>query len=625
MYLSIACTRRSVVSVLLLASLLVTCSSQWAVEAEDEACMLQVPAARRGRVAQGDLPSNEDILKVLSGHSPNNDEEEHLEDPGKDAVHDDPNGKPSNAPPEDDDHDHDAPGAHDAPAVDSAGDGSRVGHDPDAHDTHAVRAAHDAHHSHAVHSIDRAGHEAHAAHSQGHGGHVSYASPMVGLTLLGTIAVVMCAFYLVNYPDVRIQQTTWLLLSSTLSILGAVLIFDTIRKLSAHILHGQTASHHGPPSHSELLWNSIRLLAIACVLFLLLDLTHSTTWLFDAIRTMGAPVVGFAAIDVFGNGQQLFASSPWLALLEAFLSGVAILIILGVLDYLLNIVLKGELTHKFQHQTHVTENKAAGLMLGLLLAQVIKFVITGQLQPVHGNTKKHPPAEVWTLFGCSVVLLVSVALTDVTRREVAARCRSNWKVRSVEIVETLFAMGAAWCLLSWGDWLFCLGVGLGVEENAERMLSFLFFLLTGFIVVFLLDVLEDRGVLGRVTIESLVGAVGLLFGVSWKQCMSTAVAGIEALVSPDKKVFVSCAINVALLILVVPASAMYILPKMEQVEEEREHHLKQEIHRLRSTIMQEESSASESDSSFRRGASGSRDSQCLPAAASGQPLAAALT
>merc|ERR1719515_176105 len=68
------------------------------------------------------------------------------------------------------------------------------------------------------------------------------ASPVacaVAATLFGTVFVVMCLYYLFNWPDPDIRRYSFEIVSSTISIFAAVLLFQSFQGTLDYFMDGR--------------------------------------------------------------------------------------------------------------------------------------------------------------------------------------------------------------------------------------------------------------------------------------------------------------------------------------------------------------------------------------------------
>jgi hypothetical protein len=417
-------------------------------------------------------------------------------------------------------------------------------------------------------------HRAHFVGGEHEHSHNSGTAIALSLTLLGMVAVIMSLFYLVNWPDEDIQRATWNILSSTLSIFGAVLIFSALKGITMILFKEEL--HHGhaaPTKATDLVWPLVRLLLILACFHGTLLLSRSTQMLLQAVGAMGAHVVGFALIDFFATAQQLpsFAASPFMSLLEAVLSA---LVIGG--SVMAATVARDRLgppwrSSRWARQCCESEDDSAGLSLGLLICQVVKFSITGHLPPVHGAPKGKTGTEVWSLFGVSMLLVGLVIMASTLVKKLQSEGVRGVRRRCASIALIVASMTLGWCLLYWGQWLFWNwtsgeGVG-GGDAMSAKMLMVLGFGLGGFVTIFALDFIADKGLVDRSCVQGLIDTVGLLLGLSWEACITTAVHGLgEAL--PGKEMIIDASVDLFLCLAVIPAWALFILPQALRYAEE---------------------------------------------------------
>eukprot|EP00933_Yihiella_yeosuensis_P040259 TRINITY_DN34525_c0_g1_i1.p1 TRINITY_DN34525_c0_g1~~TRINITY_DN34525_c0_g1_i1.p1 ORF type:complete len:501 (+),score=57.07 TRINITY_DN34525_c0_g1_i1:62-1564(+) len=432
-------------------------------------------------------------------------------------------------------------------------------------------SAHVAPAHHDPHASGKHAHNDHAGHDH-HGG--SPCGSALSVVLLGMVTVMMVTFHLVNYPDKDIQSATWRIISQTLSVFCAVISYTAIKGTTKMIFMEPAENHHGPPDFITLVFHVIRFCAIGAGFYPALNaLRGGCEWRFHAFGHLGGHLMAFAAIDIFGNLQQLriFSSSPTMALMAVVVAAIAFIIAVPIVN---SICLKYIHDEHYNHQVQESEDDAVALLLGLLLAQVVQFAVAGKLLGLHGDPYGKSSSQVFFLCLAACLFLALVVPLTHLRPRVAANAKLNHtlpgSVRLVSLLEEVCSMAAAWCLMHCSGWFFW-HLYHDVEPVLANMAVFLFAGVVGFISIFGLDYLGDHHLVDRFVIEELISAVGFMIGLSWEQCLNSAVHGLHA---EDSSPYLSIMVYVALVAMVAPAWAWYILPKSHEALHQagRHHH-----------------------------------------------------
>lgn len=443
----------------------------------------------------------------------------------------------------------------------------------------------------------------------------------VSIMLLGFIGLVMVLFYLVNWPDEDIREATWRLLSTTISIFLAVLIFSAFQDAMAFFAHRFFPAHepYSEQVDSEdnarvescddaLLGSFARYLILCVILQMVLFFVDRSSGLIKAFAQLGSHIVAFAGVDAFALLQESrhISHDSFYDNLQAL--AVSTMIVWGVFDLaelvrwrLVRHNLTGDspLDHARQlwyHECRLGEHEAAGVILGLLLSQNIRGAITGQYPSLHtGAPTQKSNKQVWTLFGIALLLGALVVpiewglqrltegLHDISDQILSGRI--NWKLWSTRLIricrETL-SMTMAWCFLYWGQWEFWYmtqDLMLGWGSTMSAMLGIALLLsavcFSGiFVIDFIADRLENRKS-HQAGFVALGNGFGLIMGLGWETCFREAVAGVSRI--PNRfdlsEVLSNMALIAILCIVVLPAWVLFIHPNaLVNRREEMLHH-----------------------------------------------------
>lgn len=443
-------------------------------------------------------------------------------------------------------------------------------------EAHGTNASNDG-----AHDVPAGGHEG-ASHGEGHE-HPEQSATAVAMAfvLLGLVAFVMSLFYMVNFPDEDVQRITWSVLSCTICIFSAVLLFTVVEKISKALLNEQTEIHIEkgplfgtpiPPTLPVLLSHSVRFAIILIMFECILLATRERELLNKCVGMLGGHVVAFAAIESFGTFQQLqpFSDTPSMSFCAVAVSAFGIFGLCCAFTELRDSkkdVWVGPGWERWFENATEAENDIAGLSIGLLLSQAIKFRITGTLAPIHGAPHGKSQHEVFALFASSAALCVLIALSRQWLKNIKRRNAESRMKRFVQVLQGVVSMTSGWCFLFWGQWLFWSNVKQTVEgeKMTARMIMSLSFSFLGFFLIIVLDFLADKGHAEKETLATLTLTVALVIGLSWEACFSTAVEAVGQ-VWGDYGPYVDSGLSLLLCLIVVPAWAMFILTKGKELD-----------------------------------------------------------
>ena len=248
----------------------------------------------------------------------------------------------------------------------------------------------------------------------------------ISLMLLGCMGFMMSNFYLVNWPDADIQRISWEVISSTVSIFSAVLLFQACNKvLEYYVLegmwiwyqlvvdivhmsfwfvalqlvlaylsgamgaHAEVSSMRNSVSLSDSLSPTRRLLRV-----------QSAEMHFEAVKinticwaTLLGHVTGFAAINAWGTLQQAVPRDLlWCTLIPA----VALFAIFCIYQATERLRRKwteldgeeDEFEKLWGEEVAETEDDVMSLCVSFLLVQTLRFLISGHLPDAEGNDPK---------------------------------------------------------------------------------------------------------------------------------------------------------------------------------------------------------------------------------------------
>jgi len=483
------------------------------------------------------------------------------------------------------------------------------------------------------HEAEGAGHQSEGGAERHEGGAEEEPPKMVDLAvavmLFGSIVFNMSLFYLVHNPDKDIQRYSWQVISKTLSIFTAVLMYQGISGVIDSWFVHLTASYVPLTigMFSMLLWfcvlhYTIRKLAREKVS--LSDKHDKAAEEESAVALscwsmLFAHMTGFASISVGGKLVGHFSEAFAVGGMVAVCVNAICLCALFVLsDYIRNIKVheKGSTEEKvlmvWEEAAEEAENDVAGLCISFTLTQAVVALITGEELTVHerrlhgqehqshggyhsGVELDHHPDGIAPLGTILLVLLLSLVFAGLTVFTVYASSHvgahrfesepgqaslAHNAIRWWFILQSVCAMTFAWLLQYAGKWEIARSIAMSgfkveAESITERVIVALAISLLSFLVIFFLDFVSDLEETQEVAdrcIRSIIVALGILIGFSWEYSFD---GGVEVLVrlaigwGYEYSIWLKLLLAILVAIVVVPAWRLYIQKKALSYEE---HH-----------------------------------------------------
>jgi len=465
-------------------------------------------------------------------------------------------------------------GSHDPAAIPKEGSGQHTeagseaeessigGHELDHDDSHG-------------HDHEHGGHSTHGEH--GHGGHHTHPTAVgttAGMMLLGNVAFVMALFYLVNWHDSDIVEYTWRIISMTVSIFCAVLIYGVIREMVQLLGGGLIAD--------LLVFLALWILAQGFLLIFKEQIGP-----LKAFGTICAHITGFAAMQAFFNIQTLGTFSAGKALsVPDWAQGIPVVfvfLIVSVALFLASDKLRELISQSdgqedegdraWDEQCEETENDVVGLGLSFLVSVVIRYAISGEQPTAHGTPVGRPPLQalVLLLSGTAFVFFTAVATLGVVRLQ--------WKKatlslhRMSQLLQLCCGLTMSWCFYFGTQWYFLFVFGHPKLRGAlGKLLEALVVSFFSMVSIFVLDCIGDGSPIFKGALTGVIVAIGLLVGISWEHAFTHAIDELsEALSDSDvDKMKIKMIAAIILVVSVLPAWRLYILPKADQ--ELRKHY-----------------------------------------------------
>lgn len=336
--------------------------------------------------------------------------------------------------------------------------------------------------------------------------------------LLGAVGFMMALFYLVNNSDPEIRMYSWQVISSTINIFCAVLIFSASNRLVEHYAFEDIPSEvrhlRAFPVCVDFAHMLFWMMMMLCVLWIAAvckrkgaaenedgeESAHRHELDVKCWAMLFAHVAGFAAINCFGDLQQVFfAGSANQSELAVPISASCLLLLCWLAEKAGQYLYKADLKELddgifelWEEQTHEAENDIAALCLSFLICQSLRYHTSGQLPDPEGN---EPPAtRARVLLLCSVlfafVAVLSVQLTELKVNTIRRRPRSK---RVMDIFQLICCMCCAWCSYYGGKRLYCTSFdGDQVVDVMTRIVLSVIFSVLAFGMVLMMNKVIDR-------------------------------------------------------------------------------------------------------------------------------------
>jgi len=385
--------------------------------------------------------------------------------------------------------------------------------------------------------------------------------------LMGGVALVMSLFYLVNYPKDEIRQSTWQVLNMTVSIFCAVLIYGLIREVCGKLMAlGEGAPFPTSMTVALFIFTYFLFQATLCLCAL------AVGWGTKAAGGLFAHIAGFAASFLTAETQFMepIKHSVALTFLVALGSGLGLSALNWCACQVRQKVIqwdgkKDEAEEEWEDVVEDAEQDVLALTMGFALMQAFRFLVVGESQPFEPDEAPEDIRQWETnaLLCCGVLFALLVGLASVFNATHREKFTKGSLLRHfVDAQPSVMSMGMAWSLLFWGEWqVYCLGFK-GVRIAGCLCVALLMSLL-GVASVFGLDriasVWKDAEA-SKLAIPQLVLAVGLLVGFAWERCFDMGLDTISELHGPYAHI-ITHALQVGLLVIVVPAWSKYVQPK----------------------------------------------------------------
>jgi len=430
------------------------------------------------------------------------------------------------------------------------------------------------------------------------------ASPMgvaMAATLIGSIVFMMLLYYFTNYDDPDIKKQSWEIISMTISIFCAVLMFQSFNDLvEANFIDKY---HLGPFGIflADMLHMLVWFIFMQAILAwfsgaLTVDydkLKGKEEELCEELETrevdmkcyavLSAHLTGFASINAWGGLQQLpfFSSHPVLALLAVVIAFFGIIGLQQLTARMRELVAMGDgekdpFETMWDEETEEAENDVMSLTISFMTVNAWRFAIIGCMPNNEGKEQApactpedfygHSRLQMMVLWGSALCFTAGVFLMnyyfpeswETTRLPVSPTVAKRLAVACVTSVSMCFS----WCTF-YGVQMVLAG-SVSMFHGESELLSVVLALVCSLGVFGLtipLDWLADQDWTDEkcdAGIRATIDAFALLVGFSWEQCFDNSVDALASSTShPHWSKFLLSVFCAGLL---VPAWKWYMLP-----------------------------------------------------------------
>jgi hypothetical protein len=472
----------------------------------------------------------------------------------------------------------------------------------------------------------------HAAEHGEHGGHgggdhddhgEGRTGEVIGKMLLGAVAFQMAIFYLVNNSDPDIRRYAWTTVGTTIAIFSAVLIYG--------------ACHELLDAYTEEGYNKVTVATVHCVFWFIVTemvLLIIAKWadayvdslpkkpLISVTKPQSSPrssphssslgesplkrsevsaildmkcwggflghVTAFAAITVYMQVQRrlhhaIGASGVFVIPVIAVLIFVVLFFVTGRIRLAIEELDGGETKSDeiWEDVAQEVENDVFSICLSFLLAECVFYLIEGSEYRVrHAYHSGAQIAACWAAAAVFAVLMIGTSYARVVANRIHKKRRIGiGRRRFLEILQSLFAFGFAWCGLAAVSWKcdhireFYGWTHIWTEVTVAMLIA-----LSSTAAIFIIDKIADMEAVGQEIegcIRESVMAFGFLIGFSWEHAFHKSIEDITATfpeyegyeVSKSVQCFVLCVCVVAI---VFPAYRWYIVPTVYRLSEQKE-------------------------------------------------------
>jgi len=408
----------------------------------------------------------------------------------------------------------------------------------------------------------------------------------ISIMLLGSVGFMMSLFYLVNHHDEDMKKYSWQVISSTISIFSAVLLFQAVNgMLEEFVLEGHSWQFKLIAGMVHMLcWFVMLQLALAYISGAIgstaeerekTDLKKMRLMLKSWAVLLGH-ITGFAAINAFAVLQQDVPRHPLSTFLVAPIAWGFVILLGHATDFYREKLNAGDgkvdaCEEAWDEETEETEDDVVGLVVSFMVVQTLRFLIGGWLPNSEGEDpealqSKHSDFQVLLLFSAGLIF----AILEVLRlMYVKAKLK-----RFTPQLRNVVAMTFSWCLFFSADW-FISGHFFRMTEGGvlKTVILALFVTAISLSMIWTLDQIADddsTDAKADKAIRAVVQALAILVGFSWERAFDTGVGCLAENVTLLNGAVTKLILAVVLAATVIPAWRIHILPTIIAYEEQEE-------------------------------------------------------
>jgi len=435
----------------------------------------------------------------------------------------------------------------------------------------------------------------------------SPASVAIAATLLGSVSFMMTLYYCTNHPDDDMKKYSYEVISKTISIFCAVLLFQSCNDLVEFYfdLDKEPLLFQLFVDFSHLLlWYGVLQLAVAFISGALHECVYrpSSTEFAElnaqCFAVLLAHMTGFASINAFGTVQQLafFRSSWWTsALVVPIASTMLFMASRFTAAIRKHISLRDdgeqdEYEQLWDETTKDAEDDVMGLTISFISVQSMKYGVSGFLANQEGEEpwqvmSRHGVSQSIILYLIATILAIStftfyitvpVTTSEAQVKDIEAEEEEEEEEkekeeeeeageernRKISIARNALGMSYAWS--NFYALVWCMAGSSFVTEEDSMLLAVLVAMLlsfSSFSLIWVLDKLADEDWTPDEVDDAIrffITAIGVLVGFAWEQCFDKATASLSSVNRCPHTTKVLLAIFCGLII--VPAWRIWILP-----------------------------------------------------------------
>lgn len=410
----------------------------------------------------------------------------------------------------------------------------------------------------------------------------------ISIMLLGSVGFMMGIFYLVNFKDEDIIKYTWQVISSTISIFSAVLLFQAVNGVVEEYVMGEGVSIEVKLLVAVvhmLVWFALLQFVLAWISGAIGRAIEKDTEEFERMEldlkcwaVLFGHITGFAAINAFAILQQMVPRNLLATFLVAPLAWLSVYSLGLGTDAMRKIValsddgVEDECEKKWDEETKETEDDIIGLAVSFIFAQTLRYFISGELPDAEGNEpdamlSAHSNSEVLSLVGISVLFTAAnVARTILIKGRAPGRLTPQMR--------NIVMMDFAWCFFFSADWWISTNFFAKEHGMIKEVILALFVTAVAFTMIFFLDTLADKFKKSASDVDqalrAIVQAYGILIGFSWEKAFDVAVEECTEFLDFMNAAVAKLMLAIILAAVVIPAWRMHILPNIMDMEAEEE-------------------------------------------------------